>query len=154
MTKQSSRRRGVAAKQATRSREPAVGLVTAALQSAAADVDEEFDRALVVMAAARRAMLEAEAALRAVLRDSTDDVEQAEAAVELLKVTRELELLENRRTALVNGSATLRPPSQADIAEAQRLAAELGQVIAANGKVAAIVGVTADIIRLTERLMA
>lgn len=150
MTKQSSKRRRVVAKQPTRSRELDAGLATAAPTAGG----DDLDRALEVMAAARRSLLESQAGLRAILRDSTDDAEQAQASVELLRIERDLELLENRRTALVNGAATLRPPSAADMAEAQRLAGVLAQVLAANGKVAAIVGVTADIVRLTEKLVA
>jgi plasmid stability protein len=153
MTKQSSKRR-MAAKQSTRSRTRDAGLATAALEAASPAVEDDLDRALEVMAAARRSLLDAEVRLRAILRDSTDDTEQAQAGTELLGVVREIELLENRRTALVSGTATLRPPSAGDIAEAQQLAGDLAQVLAANGKIVAIIGVTADIVRLTEKLVA
>lgn len=84
----------------------------------------------------------------------TDLDEQARASVELPRVRRELELLENRRRTLVDGTATLRPPRTEDVAEAQRVADDLARVISQSGKVAAIVGLTADAVRLTEKLVA
>lgn len=152
MTTMSSKRRK-GAKQPVRSGAPkSAPARTRELVAAAAG--DDLDRALEVMASTRRGLLEAQAALRAIQRDSTDDAEQSQAAVELLNVERELALLESRRLALVNGAATLRPPSDADIAEAQRLAGELARVLAEVGKVAAVVGLTADIVRLGEKLAA
>ncbi|HSW26720.1 MAG TPA: hypothetical protein VLJ62_28455 [Burkholderiaceae bacterium] len=152
MTPMSAKRRK-GAKQSVRSRAPK-SAPPPTREVAAAAVGDDLDRALEVMASTRRGLLEAQAALRAIQRDSTDDAEQSQAAVELLNVERELALLESRRLALVDGTATLRPPSDADIAEAQRLAGELARVLADVGKVAAIVGLTADIVRLGEKLAA
>lgn len=152
MTPMSAKRRK-GAKQPVRSRAPK-SAPPPTREVVAAAVGDDLDRALEVMASTRRGLLEAQAALRAIQRDSTDDAEQSQAAVELLNVERELALLESRRLALVDGTATLRPPSDADIAEAQRLAGELARVLADVGKVAAIVGLTADIVRLGEKLAA
>ena len=161
MPSQKKRRRGIAAKQGGRKRPNAA---TAALAAhapmaalAATEADsatEDLQNALKVMDVARTALLQAEAGLGVIRRDSTDDTERAEAAVELISVTRELELLEARRRTLVDGTATLRPPPPGMVDEAQQRASRLAQVLAANGKVSAIAGLFADIARLTERLVA
>lgn len=161
MPSQNKRRRGIAAKQSGRKRPNAATAALTANAAMAAFVDAESDsatedlqNALKVMDVARTALLQAEAGLRVIQRDSTDDTERAEAAVELINVTRELELLEARRRSLVDGTATLRPPPPGVVDEAQQRASQLAQVLAANGKVSAIAGLVADIVRLTERLVA
>ena len=164
MPSQNTRRRRIGAKQSSRKR-PNAG--TATLTTAiAADApmvafvaesnpaDEALESALKVMDVARTALLQAESGLRVIQRDSTDDTERADAAVELINVTRELELLEARRRSLVDDIASLRPPSPGAVDEARARASRLAQVLASNGKVAAIAGLVADIVRLTERLVA
>lgn len=116
--------------------------------------DDGLAQALDLMNVAQRMLVRERVALEAIIEDSTDDAEQAQASVELLRNVRELALLQSRRTSLDGGAASLRPPSEQDMAQAQQLAAALAQVLAANAKVAAIVGLTADIVRLTERLVA
>lgn len=148
-TRRSSRRRKAVAE--------AIGrhlAMPALAASAPQAIDTDLDHALAMMASARRSLLRADVALEAILRDSTDPDEQARASVELPRVRRELELLENRRRTLVDGTATLRPPHTEDVAEAQRVADDLARVISQSGKVAAIVGLTADAVRLTEKLVA
>jgi hypothetical protein len=123
--------------------------------AAAADSDTQgLKEALAMIEIARQKLLEAQARLEAVLRDSIDDAERAEARSGLIVIQRELELLEQRRALLVGGAATLKPPSSADIAAAQSRAAELAQVLAANARVAAVMGLVTDLIRLTEELVA
>jgi hypothetical protein len=123
--------------------------------AAAADSDTQgLKEALAMIEIARQKLLEAQARLEAVLRDSIDDAERAEARSGLIVIQRELELLEQRRALLVGGAATLKPPSPADIAAAQSRAAELAQVLAANARVAAVMGLVTDLIRLTEELVA
>jgi hypothetical protein len=127
------------------------GLGLAATTSAE---DDAFDQAFRMLESARRSLLAAEAKLRIILRDSTDPTEQAQASAELLENVRQQSLLEALRLALESRSATLRPPSAESIAESQRLAAVLAQVLATNAKVSAFVAVTADIVRLIEKLVA
>lgn len=164
MPSQNSRRRRIAAKQGGRKR-PNAGTVMlttalaadapmAAFVAEANPADEALERALKVMDIARTALLQAQSGLEVIKRDSTDDTERAEAAVKLINVVRELELLEARRNSLVGGGATLRPPSPGAVDEAQERASRLAQVLASNGKVAAITGLVADIVRVTERLVA
>lgn len=150
MTKVGSRGRRAAAR-----RPPAAPLsnfsaASAALESASSDLDS----ALAMIALARRSLLAAQVRLKAILRDSTDPTEQADASAEVLGVERDLQLLESRRGVLVGNVARLRPPSEPDIVEAQRLAGLLAQVLAANAMVSAIAGLTADLVRLTEKLIA
>lgn len=161
MPSQKKRRRDIAAKHGGRMRPNATSAALAANAPMAAIVAAETDPAqksledaLEVMDVARTALLQAEAGLRVIRRDSTDDTERAEAAVELINVTRDLELLEARRHSLVDGTATLRPPPPGAVEEAKQRASRLAQVIADNGKVAAIEGLVADIVRLTEKLVA
>lgn len=108
------------------------------------DGDGQLAAALALIAQTREALLAAQAALEAIIRDSTDPAEQAAAAAGLLRIERDLALLESQRRELLDGSARLNPPSANDIAEAQRVADRLGQVIAASARVAAIVGLVAD----------
>ena len=58
----------------------------------------------------------------------------------------------NLRRASTGAGSTLDPPSADDIAEAQRIAGKLGQIIAANAKAAAIVGLVADAVSLAAKL--
>ncbi len=161
MPSQNKRRRAIAAKRRGRKRPNAATAAFAANTTMAAFVTaesdsatEDLENALKVMDVARTALLQAQAGLRVIQRDSVDDTERAEAAVELINVTRELELLEARRRSLVGGTATLRPPPPGAVDKAQQLASQMAQVLAANGKVAAITGLVADIVRLTETLVA
>lgn len=124
------------------------------LEAVAPDLDEALDRALQLIAATRSALLAAIAQLEAIVRDSTDPTEQAEASAELLRVVPELELLKARRVALVGGTATLRPPGDADVAEAQRIAGELAKDISGSARVAAIASLAAGTVRLSEQLVA
>lgn len=129
--------------------------VAQAAQGRLAMIDTELDRKLALIEATRRSLLAAEAALTPILRDSIDPDEQQQAGLELLRVTRELALLEQRERALEAGAvATLSAPSDDDIAEAQRIAAALARVISGNRKVAAVAGLLGDAIRLVERLAA
>ena len=125
-------------------------------RSRAVEVQDEgggqLAAALALIAQTRVALLTAQAALEAIVRDSIDPAEQAAAAAGILRIERELALLEARRRELVDGSATLDPPSADDIAEAQRIAGKLGQIIAANAKAAAIVGLVADAVSLAAKL--
>lgn len=125
-----------------------------AAEPSAGDELQALQRALDMIELTRQQLLAAQARLEAILRDSIDDAERAEARAGLLVIQRELELLEQRRSVLVDGAATLNPPSSADVAAAQSRAAELAQVLAANGRVAAILGLVADLARMTEELTA
>ena len=147
MTTVSSRRR----RKTVRTTARPVSTRGAALESRDA-AGGDLDQALRVMAAERRVLLGAQVALEAIVRDSTDPAEQAAASAGLLDIERDLQLLESQRRELVDGTATLNPPSAADVAEAERIAASLGDVIAANRKAAAIIGLVADAVRLGQRL--
>ena len=147
MTTVSSRRR----RKTVRTTARPVSTRGAALESRDA-AGGDLDQALRVMAAERRVLLGAQVALEAIVRDSTDPAEQAAASAGLLDIERDLQLLESQRRVLVDGTATLNPPSAADVAEAERIAASLGDVIAANRKAAAIIGLVADAVRLGQRL--
>ncbi|MDO9283962.1 MAG: hypothetical protein Q7U26_03625 [Aquabacterium sp.] len=133
---------------------PAAALSGGVLEAVSTDVDEALDRALQLIAATRSALLAAKAQLEAIVRDSTDPTEQAEASAELLRVEPELELLRARRAVLVGGTATLKPPGDAEIAEAQRIAGELAQDISGSARVAAIASLAAGTVRLSEQLLA
>lgn len=133
---------------------PAAEQQAGVFEAATTELDEALDHALQVIAATRSALLAAKARLEAIVRDSTDPTEQAEASAELLRVERELELLKARRAALVGGSATLRPPSDANVAEAQRIAGELAKDISGSARVAAITSLAAGAVRLSEQLVA
>lgn len=124
------------------------------LEAVATDLDEALDHALQLIAATRSALLAAIAQLEAIVRDSTDPTEQAEASAELLRAVPELELLKARRAALVGGTATLRPPGDADVAEAQRIAGALAKDISGSARVAAIASLAAGTVRLSEQLVA
>lgn len=133
---------------------PAAEALAGVFEAVSTELDEALDRALQLIAAARSALLAAQAQLEATVRDSTDPTEQAEASAELLRVERELELLKARRAALVGGTATLRPPSDTDVAEAQRIAGELAKDISGSARVAAIASLAAGAVRLSEQLVA
>ena len=131
---------------------PAAGQAEGVFEAATPELDEALDRALQIIAATRSALLAAKSQLKAIERDSTDATEQAAASAELLRVERELELLKARREALVGGSATLNPPGDADVAEAQRIAGELAKDISGSARVAAIAGLAADAVKLSDKL--
>lgn len=152
MTTASSMRRRKTQRAAARASKPPPIVTRRAALEARDEEGTDLDRALAVMAAARRVLLDAQVALEAIVRDSTDSAEQAAASAGLLDIERELQLLENRRRVLVDGTGTLNPPSGDDVAEAERVATDLGAVIAANGKAAAIIGLVADAVRLGEKL--
>lgn len=116
------------------------------------EADSGLDQALAMIRVNRNALLAAKARFETIERDSMDPGEQAAAGVALLETQRDLELLESRRAALVGGAAMLRPPTDADVAEAERVAGELARVISTNAKVAAVVGAVADVARLAEKL--
>jgi hypothetical protein len=122
-----------------------------ALEGPSAEAD--LDRALQLMAEMRLDLLKIKARLEVIMRDGTDPDEAARASLELLTVQRELELLDQRRRALVDGVATLRPPRDEDIAQAQRRAQDLAEVLSQDAKVAALAGLAADLARLSERLV-
>lgn len=152
MTTASSMHRRKTQRTAARARQPPSIVPRAAALEGRDEEGTDLDRALTVMAAARRVLLDAQVALEAILRDRTDPAEQAAAGAGLLDIERELQLLENRRRVLVDGTATLNPPSGDDVAAAERVATDLGAVIAANGKAAAMIGLVADAVRLGEKL--
>jgi len=129
----------------------AVAVSTAAL---AEEADSPLKVALKVIKVSRRALLQAQAAYEAIKADSPDTTEQNEAATKLIEIRRELEFLEARRDGLVNGEARLRPPAASMINAAEDRARKLAEVISQNAKVAAIAGLAADIVRLTESLVA
>lgn len=120
--------------------------------AAALDEEDARQRAFRQLNLAEQALLDARSKLRAIQQDSNDAAEQADAAAGLLAIERDLALLDARRLALEASAATLKPPSDADIAEAQRIAAELAKPIAASARAAAIAGLAADIVKLTEQL--
>jgi hypothetical protein len=97
-------------------------------------------------------LLAAEAALGVILRDSTDPVQQSTCAAEILGVRRELELLKNKRRVLMDGTATITPPTAGMVTTAQENAARLAHVIATTAQFAAIVGLVKDSLTLFERL--
>ena len=122
---------------------------------ASVQADEDgLARAFDLMNIAQGMLVSEQVALKAIEDDSTDDVEQALASAQTLRNARELALLDSRRMSLEAGTATLRTPSAQDLVQAQQLAAALAQVLSANARVAAIIGLTADIVRLSERLTA
>ena len=76
--------------------------------------------ALALIAKTRQALLSAQVALEAIVRDSIDPAEQAAASAGLLRIQRDLEFLDNLRRVLSGDSATLNPPSDTDISNPLR----------------------------------
>ena len=108
--------------------------------------------ALALIAKTRQALLSAQVALEAIVRDSIDPAEQAAASAGLLRIQRDLEFLDNLRRVLSGDSATLNPPSDTDISKATRIADKLAQVIATNAKAAAIIDLAANAVDLAKQL--
>jgi hypothetical protein len=99
------------------------------------------------------ALLLVQAHLELVQRDGTPD-EQADAGHALLDVQRDLALLRARRREVLEDTATLRPPSPDMIDAAEARAQALAEAIATNARVAAILGLVADVTRLADELAA
>ncbi len=129
-------------------------LAGAQVMASVQDDEDGLARAFDLMNIAQGMLVSEQVALKAIEEDSTDEAEQALASAQTLRNARELALLDSRRMSLEAGTATLRPPSAQDLVQAQQLAAALAQVLSANARVAAIIGLTADIVRLSERLTA
>ena len=116
------------------------------------DAQEALRQAFRLLNQAEQTLLQARSRLRAIFEDSTNPTEQADASAGLLAIERDLALIDARRLALEESTGTLQPPSDADIAEAQRLAAALADAIATSARAAAIAALAADIVKLAEKL--
>lgn len=76
--------------------------------------------------------------LDAIARTGTSQAERDEARAKALKVMRELELVNANITAFVSGTASVRPPTLAEIQTTQDLATKLSTDISAQAKATAI----------------